>query len=88
MDLITELARFGYPSDLPRSDRGVAGGRGKSRVGTKFGRITDEQVAVMVDAAWPDEATALRVLAAFVYVQRQREQHRIFAGPLGWYSPP
>ena len=50
--------------------------------------LTDEQVAVMVDAAWPDEATALRVLAAFVYVQRQREEHRIIAGPLGWYSPP
>ena len=46
--------------------------------------LTDEQVAVMVDAAWPDEATALRVLAAFVYVQRQREEHHCLTLPTAY----
>ena len=36
--------------------------------------LTDEQLAVMVDAAWPDEdyETGMRVLGAFVFVQRER----------------
>ena len=36
--------------------------------------LTDEQLAVVVSAAWPEEEyeTGMRVLGAFVFVQRER----------------
>ena len=52
--------------------------------------LTDEQLAVVVSAAWPEEEyeTGMRVLGAFVFVQRERVRTEGWARLMSTHDQP